>query len=50
VEEAFYSFIEERADSAAFVYTGGHRAGQGLPFDYESVNLALTDIPETRRT
>ena len=50
LEEAIHCFIEDRANSAAIVYTGGHRACQGIPFDYESVNLALTGISATRRT
>ena len=38
VKETLHSYIEDRADSAATVYTDVHRAFQGMPFCHESVN------------
>ena len=43
MKEAFYSFVKDRANSAAMIYTGGHRPWQGIPFDDGSVNHSVSE-------
>lgn len=42
-EQALYRFTKDRANSAAIIYTGGHRPWQGIPFDDGSVNHSVSE-------